>query len=75
MLRWQSPFGGESTGIHSPWRVCHCSTPPTPLNLMLRHTKLSPRASRASSSGACYWSVCLVLLVHPAYLVVYAIWD
>ena len=51
--RWQSPLGGESTGIHSPWRVCHCSTPPTTINLTLRHTKLSPRASRGSSNVAC----------------------
>ena len=47
--RWQPPLGGESSGIHSPWRVRHYSTPPTTLNLTLRHTKLSPRASRASS--------------------------
>ena len=32
MHPWQSPLGGESTGIHSPCRVCHCSMPPTTLN-------------------------------------------
>ena len=40
--RRQSPLGAESTGIHSPWRVCHCKTPPTSRILTLLQTKLSP---------------------------------
>ena len=51
---WHPPLGGDSTGIHSPCRDCHYSTPPTSLNFTLRHVNADLSALHASSNVA-YW--------------------
>ena len=67
-----SPLSWQSAGIHSPWHVCHCSTPPGTLHTTLFYTKLSPNAS---FSVVCCWSAFLALPADPAYLLAYTNQD
>ena len=67
--------GSDSTGIHSPARVCQLRTPPISLKLTFFQWKSVPRAPLASSSEA-YGD--LPLGSWPAlvlYLVMYAVCD
>ena len=72
---WHPPLGGESTGIHSPCLVCHCSTPPTSLNFTLRHVNADPCSFHASSSVVYWLDSELDFPCVPAYLRACAAWD